>query len=178
MMGDRAIALGWIEACNRNSGIYWTVNLCRPNLMKKAQKQDVRLLRAVWADLDPLDDPRLGERVRTWQEERERLRLLALELEKLELPPTVLIDSGNGVQAIWRLADPIEANDEYIIEIERLGRRIECSLGGLENTSNVDRVLRLPARSTGPTPRSAAWVACRCRPASCPRPGAATPGRT
>jgi hypothetical protein len=148
--GDRAIALPWIEACNRSSGIYWTVNICRPNLMKKAQKQDVRLLRAVWADLDPLDDPRFGERARTWQEERERLHLLALELEKLELPPTVLIDSGNGVQAIWRLADPIEANDEYIIEIERLARRIECALGGLENTTNVDRVLRLPGTINWP----------------------------
>jgi hypothetical protein len=151
--GDRAIALRWIDACNRSSGIHWTVNICRPNLMKKAHKQDVRLLRAVWADLDPLDDPRLGERARAWHAERERLRLLAEELEKLELPPTVVIDSGNGIQVIWRLADPIEANDEYIIEIERLGRRIECALGGPENTSNIDRVLRVPGTINLPNAR-------------------------
>jgi hypothetical protein len=150
---DRAIALGWMEACNRSSGVYWTVNICRPNLMKKAQKQDVRLLRGLWADLDPLDGSTLGERARTWQEERERLRLLAEELDKLECPPTVVIDSGNGVQVIWRLADPIEANDEYIVEIERLGRRIECALGGVENTCNIDRVLRLPGTINHPNAR-------------------------
>jgi putative DNA primase/helicase len=150
---DRVTALHWIEQCGVRCGIYWTVNVCRPNLMKKAQKRDVRFLRAVWADLDPLDHPRLGERARTGPEERERLRLLAEELERLESPPTIVIDSGNGVQAIWRLTNPIETHDEYIIEIERLGRRIECALGGLENTNNIDRVLRLPGTINLPNAR-------------------------
>ena len=148
--GDRAIALRWIEACNRNSGLYWTVNICRPNLMRKAKKDNVEFLRAVWADCDPLDDPKLGERCRPWAAERQRLYDLAGELEQLTCPPSIILNSGNGIQVIYRLADPIEANEEYIAAIERLGRRIECALGGLENTSNVDRVLRIPGTVNWP----------------------------
>jgi hypothetical protein len=147
---DEATALRWIEACNRNSGLYWTVNPCQPNLMKKAKKQNVELLRAVWADCYPLDDPEMGERCRPWAVERQRLYDLAAELEQLTCPPSVILDSGNGIQVIYRLADPIEASDEYVAAIERLGRRIECALGGLENTSNVDRVLRIPGTVNWP----------------------------
>lgn len=147
---DAATALRWTEACNRNSGLYWTVNPCQPNLMKKARKENVQLLRAVWADCDPLDDPKLGERCRPWAAERQRLYGLAAELEQLTCPPSIILDSGNGIQVIWRLAHPIEASDEYIVAIERLGRRIECALGGLENTSNIDRVLRIPGTVNWP----------------------------
>ena len=147
---DRATALRWIEECNRNSGLYWTVNACQRDLMKKARKENVELLRAVWADCDPLDDPKLGDRCRPWAAERRRLHELAAELEQLTCPPSIIIDSGNGIQVIWRLADPIEASDEYVAAIERLGRRIECALGGLENTSNVDRVLRIPGTVNWP----------------------------
>src|SRR5919106_2111587 len=148
--GDRATALRWIEASNRNSGLYWTVNVCQPNLMKKARKDNVQLLRAVWADCDPLDDPKLGERCRSWAAERRRLHELARELEQLTCPPSAILDSGNGIQLIYRLAAPIEANEEYVAAIERLGRRIECALGGLGNTSNGDRVLRLPGTVNWP----------------------------
>jgi Protein of unknown function (DUF3987) len=148
--GDRATALRWIEACNRNSGLYWTVNVCQSNLMKKAKKGDVQLLRAVWADCDPLDDPKLGERCRPWAAGRQRLHKLARELEQLTCPPSAILDSGNGIQVVYRLAEPIEANEEYVAAIERLGRRIECALGGLENTSNVDRVLRIPGTVNWP----------------------------
>jgi hypothetical protein len=150
---DRATALGWIEQCGVRCGLYWTVNVCRPNLIKKARKRDVQLLRVVWADLDPLDALELGDQRGDLESERERLYALAWELEKHQHPPTVVIDSGNGIQPIWRLADALEANDEYVPEIERLGRRIECALGGLENTSNVDRVLRVPGTTNFPNAR-------------------------
>ena len=68
---DRATALRWIEGCGIRCGLYWTVNVCRPNLMKKARKENVELLRAVWADLDPLDAARAGRPARR---PRERTR--------------------------------------------------------------------------------------------------------
>ena len=45
---------------------------------------------------------------------------------------------------MWRLETPLEATQEFRQAIEVLGRRAEAALGGVENTSNADRVLRLP----------------------------------
>jgi hypothetical protein len=134
--GDDAVAR-WIERCNRVAGIYWTVNACRPDLAKKATKADVEWLLGIWGDLDPLKgcDP---------VAERERLFRLADELMALPWPPTVIIDSGGGIQPLWRLETPLEAAAEFRQAIECLGRRIEAALGGVENTCNIDRVLRLP----------------------------------
>lgn len=134
--GDEAMAR-WIERCNRVAGIYWTVNACRPDLTKKARKADVEWLLGIWGDVDPLKG-------RDLPAERERLLRLAEELQALPWPPTVTIDSGGGIQPLWRLETPLEAAVEFRQAIEWLGRRIEAALGGVENTCNIDRVLRLP----------------------------------
>ena len=49
-----------------------------------------------------------------------------------------------GASNPWRLETPLEAAVEFRQAIEWLGRRIEAALGGVENTCNIDRVLRLP----------------------------------
>jgi hypothetical protein len=134
--GDQGMAQ-WIERSNRVAGIYWTVNACKPDLTKKARKADVEWLVGIWADLDPIKG-------REPSVERGRLLRLASELMALPWPPTVIIDSGGGVQPVWRLETPLEASEEYRQANEALGRRIEAALGGIENTSNIDRVLRLP----------------------------------
>ena len=134
--GDEAMAR-WIERCNRVAGIYWTVNACKPALAKKATKADVEWLLGIWGDLDPVKG-------RALPAERERLLRLAEELMALPWPPTVIIDSGGGIQPLWRLETPLEAAQEFRQAIEALGRRIEAALGGVENTCNIDRVLRLP----------------------------------
>jgi hypothetical protein len=51
--GDAAMAQ-WIERSNRVAGVYWTVNTCKPDLMKKATKASVERLLGIWADLDPI----------------------------------------------------------------------------------------------------------------------------
>ena len=90
-----------------------------------------------------------------------------------------MIDSGNGIQPIWRLGDPLDADEEYVPQIERLGRRIEAALGGVENTCNIDRVLEA-ARHDQPPEREEARraAACRCRPASSTRLDGCTRGAT
>jgi Protein of unknown function (DUF3987) len=134
--GDNAMAQ-WIERCNRIAGVYWTVNLCKPDLTKKARKADVEWLLGIWADLDPIKG-------RERPVERTRLFRLTDELMALRWPPTVIIDSGGGIQPLWRLETPLEASEEYRQANEALGRRIEAALGGVENTSNAERLLRLP----------------------------------
>ena len=176
---DRATALRWIEGNVPRCGLYWTVNVCRSNLMKKALKSDVRVLRGIWADLDPLDAAELGDKRRDLNSERERLYALARELQKHQYPPTVVIGSGNGIQVIYRLAEPIEANEEYVPQVEQLGRRIECCARRRgEHLQHRPRCCDCRARSTGPTPGSAGWAACQYRPASSMRRDGYTRGAT
>ena len=72
------------------------------------------------------------------------LLALAAELAELPWPPTVIIDSGNGIAPLWQLEAVLPNVEEHQGAIEALGRRIEKALGGIENTSNIDRLLRLP----------------------------------
>jgi hypothetical protein len=88
-----------------------------------------------------------------WQLERSRLLGLAAELVALPWPPTVIIDSGNGIGPLWQLEAVLPNVEEHQKTIEALGRRIERTLGGIENASNVDRLLRLPGTINLPDAR-------------------------
>ena len=77
---------------------------------------------------------------------------LADELRALPWPPTLVIDSGNGLQPIWLLEVPIEGTPEYRAAAEELCARIEAALGA-KGTHNVDRLLRVPGTRNYPNAR-------------------------
>jgi hypothetical protein len=60
-----------------------------------------------------------------------------------------MIDSGNGLQPVWLLEHPIDANDEYRQAAEALCTRIEAALGA-KGTHNIDRLLRVPGSKNYP----------------------------
>ena len=80
--------------------------------------------------------------------------------------PTAEVDSGNGVQAIWRLDAPIilpapvvDANGknvlsqaalEIIADVEARSAAIMVRLGSVAGTQNIDRILRLPGTTNLP----------------------------
>lgn len=139
---DPEKAAGWVRARNTDMGVYFAPNLCRKALLKKARKGDLRRLLAVWSDADPTEGRELAA-------ERTRLMSLADELMELPRPPTVIIDSGGGIQPLWRLAEPLEAKPENIAMMEGLCGRIESVIGG-SGTFNADRLLRLPGTINHP----------------------------
>ena len=116
---------------------------------RSAQKaaKDVTEIAALWSDIDPLDSDG-----RSWGDERKRLEALADELHALEKPPTFITDSGSGIQPLWLLAEPIEANPEYRQAAESLCARIETALGA-KRTHNCDRLLRVPGTRNFPNAR-------------------------
>jgi hypothetical protein len=143
---DREAAARWIERTNEAAGLYFTVN-STGKLSRKPAKTDITGIAAVWADIDPLDGAG-----RPYDQERQRLTDLAAEVGALDIPPTVTIDSGNGLQPIWCLDEPIEASAEYRNAAEQLCIRIEAALGA-KGTFNVDRLLRLPGTTNYPNKR-------------------------
>ena len=88
-------------------------------------------------------DPRAGEDL-----EAESARILALFNEKLPdalPPPTIVLFSGGGYQAFWKLEKPIPINGnlESAEAAKLFNLKIEQLLGG-DKCHNIDRIMRLP----------------------------------
>jgi hypothetical protein len=79
------------------------------------------------------------------------------ELKSYDPPPSAAIDSGNGVQALWFLDEPIE-NDgpETIADAEARDYALAETFGADPSTRNIDRILRAPKLS--PAPRTTPWL--------------------
>ena len=138
----------WTERQNRSKNVYFTVNGTAAGLARKPTKEDLTEIEAVWADVDPRD----GKGGPSWADERERLLALADELHGRPIPPTFVVDFGNGVQPVWTLDDPIEATPENREAAESLCRQIEHALGA-SGTYNCDRLLRVPGTTNYPNAR-------------------------
>ena len=88
----------FISANDGVKNIYYSVNPTRKALNKKAAKTDIAAIEFLLSDLDP----RKGES----PEDAKARYLAALETQQPEC--CAIIDSGNGVQALWRLGQRIE----------------------------------------------------------------------
>lgn len=127
--------------------IYFHVNSVMKPLTKKAEVRDIRSMDWLHIDIDPRKDQPLVQ---------ERLRIAAL-MDKMPegVPdPTVVIDSGGGYQAFWRLREPLEINGnmEAAEEAKRYNQQLE-SLLGADACHNLDRIMRLPGTINVPTPK-------------------------
>jgi RepB DNA-primase from phage plasmid len=129
----------WIGRFNGERNMYFSVNAVKGNVSSKATKEEIQEARWLHVDVDPAD----GQDIR---EERERV--LASFTEKLPkgLPdPTVIIFSGGGYQAFWKLSDPflVDGDLKKAEEFELYNKRLEQIFGG-DHCHNVDRIMRLP----------------------------------
>src|SRR5262249_38990024 len=63
-------------------------------------------------------------------------------IENFALKPTFIIDSGNGIQVLWRLKKPL--GSKHLPWAEALSKTLMHQLGAKAGTQNIDRVLRVP----------------------------------
>ncbi|MGY6636931.1 MAG: DNA primase family protein [Erythrobacter sp.] len=148
---DAEAAVAWATEKNKRCGIYWTSNLVAAGMHKKPTKADITAARIAHADLDP---PKDGT---PWDK-----RAALDEIMELAQPPSFVIDSGNGLQPVWMMADPTIHKDM----IEGVNRRIEAELAA-DSCHNIDRLLRVPGfvnwpnekkRKAGRVPVLAGWA--------------------
>jgi hypothetical protein len=140
----------FIRDHNGRCNLYYSVNPTRGILAKKAAKTDIATIEYVLADLDPAEaEPSADAKAR-----------YRAQLETFEPRPTFVIDSGNGIQLLWRLAVPIVLGEPgpgadgtlcyspkdqaQIDEAEARSAAVMVELSAKAGTQNVDRVLRLP----------------------------------
>ncbi len=141
---DAESARKFIETRNHDQNLYFTGNLCgAPS--KKPAKDD--MVGAIMLHTD--DDPRDGE---TPEAAKARIRAT---YEAHDPPPSIIIDSGNGLQGIWPLQTeyvfPKSGDVETrVAEIEDRNKALAAALGTQSGTHNVDRLLRLPGTINWP----------------------------
>lgn len=129
---EREQATGWIDAHQGASGIYYSVNAVRPDFTGvKTSKTDIVAAHYAHVDIDDLG---------------------GLErLQAYKLPPSLIVFSGGGYQAFWKLAEPTADLDR----VERINRQLAADLGG-DNCHNIDRIMRLPGTINVPNAKKRA----------------------
>ena len=156
---------------NGKAGLYYSVNLTRTPFNKKAAKTDIVAIEYILGDLDPAD----GE-----TPEAAKARYLKA-IESFEPKPTAAIDSGNGIQGLWRLEKRIELgkpirnekgklefspeDQAKIDDVEARAATVMKRLGAKAGTQNIDRILRLPGTTNLPNAkkRKEGRVACQTK---------------
>jgi predicted P-loop ATPase len=162
----------FVRQHNGKRNIYYSPNPLRSNIKKKASKTDVAAVEFLLGDLDPQDDE---------TPEAAKSRYLKLIEDGRGPKPTMIIDSGNGLQLLWRLSEPIPlgepvddgegrlvfgAVDEAVIaDIEECSKKLMELLGAKAGTQNIDRILRLPGTTNLPSAvkRKRGRVQCEAR---------------
>jgi predicted P-loop ATPase len=137
----------FVRKHNGKANLYYSVNPTRKAMNKKAAKTDIAAIEYLLGDLDPAD----GE---TPKAAKARY-LTQLNGGRFEPWPSALIDSGNGIQGLWRLEQRIElgqpVNGKFpgedqakIADVEARAAALMRRLGAKAGTQNIDRILRLP----------------------------------
>ena len=158
--------LDFVCAHDGKWNIYFSLNPTRTSTTRKAAKTDIVAIEYLLADLDPRDDE---------SPEDAKARYLKA-LETFKPAATAIINSGNGIQALWQLetgfelAEPMgktfpAENAAITAEVEARSATLMKRLGSVAGTQNIDRILRLPGTTNLPNKRKikVGRVACRAR---------------
>jgi Virulence-associated protein E len=140
-----AKAAAWAAEQSETRNLYHHANRTAPGLNKKATKAQIVALEVLHVDIDP----RARE---DFEAERQRIRnLLTSDLPAGIPAPTLIVDSGNGFNAYWRLKEPVPLNGDAdkIAEAERFNIEL-ARVFGADACHNVDRLLRLPGTTNRP----------------------------
>lgn len=137
---DIQAAITWVEGRNGKRNLYFSVNRPSHDLTIKASKADIGWALAFHLDLDPTKGKPL---------EAERQRILALT-EEMKPAPSLVIDSGGGYQAFWRLQEALPLTEDALERVEAINKMLERKYGG-DRCHNVDRIMRLPGTVNLPT---------------------------
>lgn len=145
-------ARAWIVKHADKAGIYFTVNPASEPTGSggRVNKQDIDRIEYVHVDIDVDKDGRPKEAVAG------------------QLDASLVIDSGGGLAALWRLDAPLPVTPENVEWVEAANRWLVEEHGGDRNTTDVSRLLRLPGTVNYPDARKKARAAPSSRP-SCSR---------
>lgn len=132
---------GWIHDQNETSNIYYSLNTSSVPAGTKPKESDIDWVHGFHVDLD-------SESTDVGVEKRAMLD----DLEDFPLRPSVIIDSGNGIQALWLLKKPIRVTNKNRDLLKNCNIQLRDALAG-DKVQSLDHLLRLPATFNHPTLR-------------------------
>ena len=146
----------FISAHDGRRNIYFSVCPTRRVINKKASKEDIAASDFVWTEIDPelpeTEQPDDSFRARAAAEISKQKQQALARLRAFTPLPTLITDSGNGLQAFWRLLQRHDiTNPESIAAIECRNKWLLQQLGGDPSAWNIDRILRLPGTTNLPS---------------------------
>lgn len=139
MPDRREQAIDWAEKYNAQGfGIYWVPNLAEA-IDKKPAKGDMVAAAFAWVDLDPNTSKGYAAG---------RKMLLGKTYKMLlasDPAPSIIVDSGNGLQAFWQFMPEQDGGFMPAGAVcEAVNTALMLRWGGDASTINMDRVMRLP----------------------------------
>ncbi len=140
--------IAWVEKMNLDHhNVYYHVGVPLRDLNRKAERADIDKVAWLHVDIDPRGgvDPEICR----------QQALSLLKTGKDGIPtPTVVVDSGGGVQAFWKLNLPIEIGGDLAKaeQAKAHNQRLEVVFDA-DNCHNIDRIMRLPGTVNWPTAR-------------------------
>lgn len=139
-MAGVSAACHWVYEKNRAGwNLYWTPAETAQPVHKKPRKEDVARVSWLWVDVDPSA---------TTADEL-AIERAAIEDRLRAADPDLLIDSGRGMWAFWRLLSALEG-ESGLARAEQVNRALAAALGGDASAWNVDRLARLPGTVNWP----------------------------
>lgn len=142
--GDAAV-LRWLNT-HADHNLYYTVNVARPDIGAQARpmREDLVGLMGLHADVDP----RMGEDVSS--EQARILKLLSEPRPRDLPPPSVVVFTGGGYQALWRLKEVVPITGfKHAEDLALYNLQIRNLLEG-DSAQDVSRLLRLPGSVNWP----------------------------
>ena len=152
--GETADHGTWIEAKAKASGariyndsdaiatdanVYYTVNpRTRFNGRGQGDKSDIAQVIAFFADIDV---GRIGhKKPSAYETNAEALQAL----DAFPLEPSITVDTGHGVQALWLFKEAVELSESFTVtDYEAINRGIQTLIGA-DTTADIGRIFRLP----------------------------------
>jgi hypothetical protein len=143
--GEAALR-SWLEE-HKDHNLYFTANLAKADAKgsMRPTREDLVGLVCLHADIDP----RVGEDLAS---EQTRIRELLTQPRPKDLPPpTVIVATGGGFQALWRLREVVPIKDgAHADDLSRYNLQIRNLLEG-DSAQDVSRILRLPGTVNWPS---------------------------
>ena len=154
--GEEEEVIAWLTL-HKQKNLYYSVNQPIQDAYEKRKlsKTDIHSVHFLHVDLDP----RAGEDV-----EEEQARILK-QLSEYRTPPSDIVFSGGGYNAIWRLSRPIPIADQSpseeetvsrAVDVERRNWQFELDFNTPDHCRDISRILRLPGTINRPDAKKVA----------------------
>jgi hypothetical protein len=145
LANERDNMRAWIDARQGRRNLYTSVNRAREDAPRgrRLNANQIGHLRAVVGDIDASKIKGGDPSGINFQKERIRLQGVAESLAGDACPPSLLVDTGGGLQPWWQLRPIVEATPENNALVEGIGRTIQERHEG-DGVWDIARIMRLP----------------------------------